>query len=414
MWALFDGYHNFINKFDFKHSNRFSQEFFTRINSKMSFFDLILFILSLPRATFQSEINNFLILFKPEVKSMAKQSVFEARMKLKPKAFIEIDDLTRSMVYSGDYKTFRNYRIIAVDGSCFGLPSASLQYYGGQKTGGEDKATAKVCSLYDVENEIILGASIEPYVSSERKMSLNLIKNLKTSKSNDLFLFDRGFPSTELICELSKNSSYFIFRVNNQFLPVINLANEKDQIVFINTEIGSIKLRIVNVILNNGTIEKLITNIFDSDFLVEDFKQLYNKRWGIECKYHELKSIIQIENFTSSNPIIIEQDFYASIAITNLLAIARNQSNEIISENDHGKTLKYHRKTNKNMAFSVLRTTFISALCEFDPIKRSLLVKSALNNISHYHVPIRPNRPSTPRNSKHPSDKFPFNKKSAR
>ena len=56
--------HNFINKFDFKHSNRFSQEFFTRINSKMSFFDLILFILSLPRATFQSEINNFLTFFK--------------------------------------------------------------------------------------------------------------------------------------------------------------------------------------------------------------------------------------------------------------------------------------------------------------------------------------------------------------
>ena len=66
------------------------------------------------------------------------------------------------------------------------------------------------------------------------------------------------------------------------------------------------------------------------------------------------------------------------------------------------------------MAFSVLRTTFISALCEFDPIKRSLLVKSALNNISRYNLPIRPNRPSTPRNPKHPSDKFPLNKKSNR
>jgi hypothetical protein len=412
---ILDKIKNFINEFDFKHNNRFSQEYFTHINAKMSFVDLILFLLSLPRATFQFEINKFLINYKPEVESMSKQSVFEARLKLMPKAFIEVDDITRSMAYSEGFNTFKEYRIIAADGSKFGLPANALQYYGGQKTGGEDKAMAMVCSLCDVENEIVLGASIEPYSSNEREMALNLIKNLKKAdETNDLFLFDRGFPSTELICELCNNNSSFVFRVNSQFLSVINFANEQDQIVSIETENGLIDLRVVNVTLKNGTVEKLITNIFNNGFSVDDFRQLYNKRWGIESKYHELKSVIQIENFTASNPIIIEQDFFASIAIANLLAIARNQSNEIISDKDQGKTLKYKRKTNNNMAFSELRTIFIFALCELNPIKRALLVNRAIDNISRYSIPIRPNRPSTPRNPKHPSYKFPFNKKSNR
>lgn len=35
----------------------------------------------------------------------------------------------------------------------------------------------------------------------------------------------------------------------------------------------------------------------------------------VECKYKELKSSIEIEEFSGTKPIVIEQDFYASIYI---------------------------------------------------------------------------------------------------
>jgi hypothetical protein len=36
-------------------------------------------------------------------------------------------------------------------------------------------------------------------------------------------------------------------------------------------------------------------------------------RWGIEMKYDELKDRLQIENFTGTTKIAIEQDFYSTI-----------------------------------------------------------------------------------------------------
>ena len=32
--------------------------------------------------------------------------------------------------------------------------------------------------------------------------------------------------------------------------------------------------------LENGTTEYLLTNILDKNFTIEDFKKLYNLRWG--------------------------------------------------------------------------------------------------------------------------------------
>lgn len=53
-------------------------------------------------------------------------------------------------------------------------------------------------------------------------------------------------------------------------------------------------------------------------------------RWGIEIKYDELKNRLEIENFTGKTKIDIEQDFYASIYLSNMIELARKDSDEII------------------------------------------------------------------------------------
>ena len=49
------------------------------------------------------------------------------------------------------------------------------------------------------------------------------------------------------------------------------------------------KVRFVQVVLGNGTIEVLATNIFDDEVLqTSDFMELYARRWGIETYYDVL------------------------------------------------------------------------------------------------------------------------------
>jgi hypothetical protein len=50
------------------------------------------------------------------------------------------------------------------------------------------------------------------------------------------------------------------------------------------------KIRFVQVILANGTVEVLATNVLDSNVLqTSDFMELYTMRWGIETYFDILK-----------------------------------------------------------------------------------------------------------------------------
>ena len=68
--------------------------------------------------------------------------------------------------------------------------------------------------------------------------------------------------------------------------------------------------RIIRFKLNDNSEELLITNIYDTQFTVEDFKTLYHFRWPIETKYDELKNKFQLEKFTGKTLNSVYQDFY--------------------------------------------------------------------------------------------------------
>ena len=64
-------------------------------------------------------------------------------------------------------------------------------------------------------------------------------------------------------------------------------GNEKD-----GTE--DIRIRVIEVILSDGTKEYLATNLFDSHISQQMFRELYFYRWPVETKYKELKSRLAI------------------------------------------------------------------------------------------------------------------------
>jgi len=78
------------------------------------------------------------------------------------------------------------------------------------------------------------------------------------------------------------------------------------------------KIRFVQVILDNGTVEVLCTNITDNERLkTSEFKELYALRWGIETYFDLIKNRLSLENFTGQSALAVKQDFFATIFLTN-------------------------------------------------------------------------------------------------
>ena len=149
--------------------------------------------------------------------------------------------------------------------------------------------------------------------------------------------------------------------------------------------------------LDSGVEEILVTNLFDESLGIQEFKELYFKRWGIEVKFLELKSRLQIENFTGDTVISVEQDFYASIYLSNMVALAKNEANEKIALNNEDKTLKYEYKINTNILIGTLKDSLVLMLLEDNPEKRNAMFHRIMQEITKNMVPIRPGRSHTRR-----------------
>ena len=67
-------------------------------------------------------------------------------------------------------------------------------------------------------------------------------------------------------------------------------------------ELGEISLQ-VKILLENGNLEVLATNLSQTEFHTEEIKELYHMRWGIETAYETLKNRLQLENFTGYSVI---------------------------------------------------------------------------------------------------------------
>jgi len=133
----------------------------------------------------------------------------------------------------------------------------------------------------------------------------------------------------------------YLMRVKNQSMKEFNEAKEPDQIIEINVEGKTIKVRVLRLMLDSDVEEVLVTNLLDESPGIQAFKALYFKRWGIEVKYNELKNRLQLQNFTGDTVIAVEQDFYASMYLANMVALAKNEANEEIAQKNEDKNLKY-------------------------------------------------------------------------
>jgi hypothetical protein len=299
------------------------------------------------RKTTQLELDEFREFFMQETigTTYTKQSFSEARQKLLPEAFILLNQVLVQEYYKDHhFLTYKGFRLLAMDGCVLEIPNTqeTRETYGYIRNQKKDFQVARSLSshLFDVENKLVISSCMSRYDDNERNLAKTNIENLLSlgqSEIQNLILFDRGYPSAELLLYLEEKGIRYMMRCSSSFYKEIYETTSSDEIVKIeNTSKRAsdgkkqgtlipkgtiLYIRVIKVELPTGEIEILLTNTTPEEINYEESKALYFKRWGIETRFNELKNKWEVENFSGEKPMLIEQDFYATILISNIASL---------------------------------------------------------------------------------------------
>ncbi len=379
---------NLIASDSFKEKHCLEKNAFTR-NRKISFQDVLYFILALPRKSLPTELDLF---FGEKGYSVSKQAFSKARYKISPHAFEEVFNLSTDIFQFTDHpETWDGYRIFAVDGSEipvdhnknneteFGLKGGSQHSY----------PSARLTALYDVTNDLIVdavftGISVGEREHAHRLLSSGALTNGKGYKN--LILFDRGYPSRELIYELEDKGFFYLLRCTHSFLKCVNACPDGDHIVSDIHKDRTVKMRVIKDTSGEEP-HILVSNLFGNHQGTEYHKDLYHKRWSIETKYGELKTRARLENFSGKNPQAIRQDLYAALFISNLSALIKSSAEDEIEEELNSGNHKY--QLNRSYIIGAV-SRYVRCLINIRCYKKKL--DRLMHHIQNVRSIIRPDR----------------------
>jgi hypothetical protein len=250
--------------------------------------------------------------------------------------------------------------------------------------------------LYDVLNDLVMDAHLEPMKVGEQAqawMHINHLCELGSFEAGrELVIFDRGYPSRDLIQGLIEREIHYLMRVRAKFSLEADALGLGDHRIELEHGKRRISVRVIKLLLPSGEIETLLTSLTEEKYGVADFKELYFKRWPIETKYDVLKKKLEIENFSGRLVDNIRQDFYAAMVLTNLAADFFHEAQmEVDAEQVH-KNNKYLYKVNMNHEIGVLKDLLIKTLIEDDDKKRGIMFDNIISLLKKRLIPIRPNR----------------------
>src|SRR3989344_3511903 len=179
----------------FMNENRLSNKDFTR-KRKLPFVSLVLFMINLIKQTLQKELTHFMELIKNKKENITKSAFSQSRLKLKPEAFIELNNTLIDEFYTDNIiKKWKGFRLLAIDGSKLILPthSKALMDKFGTLSNGMIIPQAQISTCYDVLNEFILNAQLETIQVNEMNQA---VRHLDKLSKGDLIILDRGYADT--------------------------------------------------------------------------------------------------------------------------------------------------------------------------------------------------------------------------
>ena len=416
----------YSESFQKKHCTR--DKDFTR-NRLLSFTCVVLILLNMLKKSLQDELDNFFQVMldgKTPVREVTKSAFTQARKKLKYTAFVALNKTQIDHFYDHfEIRKWQGYRLLAIDGSMSDLPDTQPirdEFGVWQPHSGGECPKARLSQLFDPLNEVTIDALIKPKSVGERAMAE---EHLSHVGYKDLILMDRGYPAFWLFALILSRKADFCVRVDTCNWSAVKrfLTSGKDEVVIklppsenakkvckekkLSTK--PIKIRLVRIELESGSVEVLMTSLIDLErFPIELFKELYHQRWGVEEDYKLLKSRLEMENWTGKTVTSVYQDFHATMFTKNFAAMLAHPAQDEVEIKTVG--LKYRYQINQTNLLSKLKNSILKLLSFIDP--RDWL-EALWDQMIRTREPIRPGR-SFPRNKKVKRKRFSTNYKSTR
>lgn len=308
----------------------------------------------------------------------SKQAFSQARHKISPECFqaLHEDGLQAQYITVPEKGLWCGFRLIACDGSTLRLPeSEELAQEFGRCTTSEDvkksPPMARISEFTDMTLKLVISGRIAAYSVSEEKLAIEqlreVVKKMQAlGQKNLLFVYDRGYPSEAFINLHLELGVGFMFRVPKNFNKAISeIYNCKESESFLIKE-GWPLLRVVQFQLPGGEYELLLTTLTDVELYTQDkLSAVYHGRWtAMEEGYKHQKITMQLENFSGKTPLAIQQEYWATLTVANLLEMG---CIEIEGCWTPGALPK--RYVNRSVIFGSMRDSTIEVIFEMIPLE---------------------------------------------
>ncbi len=382
--------------------------------------DLIFSMINRKGLTLKMELRGYMNISHPG-SQISKPGYLKQRMKLNPEAFADLYHFHNKNFYSdseAELYTYKGFLVLAVDGSDINVPTTpeTLEKYGDvSKHGRKPCAQIGLGCLYDALNRMILEADCNKIKFNEIAVAESQIAKVRDTIGPDIpfmVTMDRGYPSIPFFMRMIDQGIYFVARLKSSNFKEEQLsltADDEDVEInltksrrhhYLGTEDealvmsrDSFPLRMVQVWTDKekSKSEILATNLPREQFPEECFGEIYRMRWRIETAFQTLKDRLQMENFTGTKPVLLGQDIYSTIYVSNIAEdIARDVEQE---QKDHLKNdYKYRMTVNRSVCIGLLKNDLIYILLEKDPERQDELMENLYDEISQNIVPVRPDR----------------------
>lgn len=399
----------FLNKIifseDFLSRHRRSQKDFVR-QRLLPFHNMIFFLMNLIKGSIQDELDYFFKAVDAQeisVRTVTKSALTKARKKLHHQAFIELSWNLVSFFYDHfPCRTWNGFRILAIDGSTIKVPRTKecADHFGTWTPAkGEPCPVARISTLFDAINGVVVDALIRPKEQGERSLAA---EHLQHVKAKDLVLLDRGYPAFWLFALILSRQANFCARIKSSWKEIRRFSNsgKKEGVITLpmsfvsieqcrlfNLPVAPINVRAIRVELDNGEIEILLTSLDKDLYPCEIFKELYHLRWATEENYKTAKCRIEIENFSGKSVESVCQDFHAKVLALNLTAVMTHPAQDIINLQREQK--KYAYRINITQALSKMKDVAVLLFIRSNVIE---ILTKLLDLFIATIEPIRPNR----------------------
>ncbi|MFT6357576.1 MAG: hypothetical protein ACJAYJ_001791 [Saprospiraceae bacterium] len=417
-----------INSENFLVENRVNERDFTR-NRKLNFPTLVIAFINRLTKSLTVELNKFFLQFK-DGQMVSKQAFSTARYKLKPEAFIELNEtFVKSYYQDNTHSLYADkYLLLGIDGSNYELPwfEDIVAEFGfvDNKLNSHPRAMATGIKLWDLLNEIAVSSKISRYKASETAMLDELWQPttdlLNTCQNAPIIIVgDAYYPGLARFIELTEKSIHFLIRCKPTFCrEVVDFMSSglKQQILHIDLHSdhrrrwrlkgkgileppAELVVRAVRIEKTDGTSGCLLCSVLsENDLSIEQVKEIYFFRYGIEVSFYFEKFKTEVEDFATKKAMGIYQEWYANILSINMTQLLIEQAQKELDEKQKYTSNKHIYKINKSVAIGMVKDEIPKVL--FGQESMHEFIPRMVKIIGEFREPVRPQR-VLPRKRKH-------------